>query len=85
MFYDRGAQIASALSRLDINEYAEAPNISSIITSILGSVRKIAKRMEQLGCYGTDFYESGYPLHSPVFPSVPLPCVTVCHHISTGR
>jgi len=26
----------------------------------------------------------GYPLHSPVFPSLPLPCVTVCHHISTG-
>jgi len=28
---------------------------------------------------GTD-----YPLHSPVSPSPPLPCVTVCHHISTG-
>jgi len=26
---------------------------------------------------------TGYPLHSPVSPSVPLPCVTVCHHIST--
>jgi hypothetical protein len=25
-----------------------------------------------------------YPLHSPVSPSLPLPCVTVCHHISTG-
>ena len=23
-------------------------------------------------------------LHSPVSPSLPLPCVTVCHHISTG-
>ena len=27
---------------------------------------------------------TGYPLHSPVSPSPPLPCVTVCHHISTG-
>jgi hypothetical protein len=27
---------------------------------------------------------TGYLLHSPVFPSLPLPCVTVCHHISTG-
>jgi len=27
---------------------------------------------------------SGYPLHSPVSHSLPLPCVTVCHHISTG-
>jgi hypothetical protein len=25
-----------------------------------------------------------YPLHSPVSPSLPLPYVTVCHHISTG-
>ena len=27
---------------------------------------------------------TGYPLHSTVSPSHPLPCVTVCHHISTG-
>jgi len=26
---------------------------------------------------------TGYPLHSPVSPSLPLLCVTVCHHIST--
>jgi len=27
---------------------------------------------------------TGYPLLSSVSPSLPLPCVTVCHHISTG-
>jgi hypothetical protein len=27
---------------------------------------------------------TGYPLHSPVSPLLPLPCVTVCHHSSTG-
>jgi hypothetical protein len=27
---------------------------------------------------------TGFPLHSPVSSSLPLPCVTVCHHISTG-
>ena len=27
---------------------------------------------------------TGYPLHPPVSPSLPLPCVTVCHHISNG-
>ena len=27
---------------------------------------------------------TGYPLHSPVSPSHPVPCATVCHHISTG-
>ena len=24
---------------------------------------------------------TGYPLHSPISPSLSLPCVTVCHHI----
>jgi hypothetical protein len=27
---------------------------------------------------------TGYPLHSLVSPSLLLPCVTECHHISTG-
>jgi len=27
---------------------------------------------------------TGYPFHSPVSPSLPFLCVTVCHHISTG-
>jgi hypothetical protein len=27
---------------------------------------------------------TGYPIHSPVSPSLPVRCVTVCHHISTG-
>jgi hypothetical protein len=27
---------------------------------------------------------TGYPLHPPVSHSLPLPCVTVCHHISNG-
>jgi len=27
---------------------------------------------------------TGYVLYSPVSPSLPLPCVAVCHHISIG-
>jgi hypothetical protein len=27
---------------------------------------------------------TGYALHLPVFPSLPLLCITVCHHISAG-
>jgi len=27
---------------------------------------------------------TGYPLQSPVSPSLLLPCVTVCHHISNA-
>jgi hypothetical protein len=29
-------------------------------------------------------WEYWLPTPSPVSPSLPLPCVTVCHHISTG-
>jgi len=35
-------------------------------------------------CSEIECKTTGYPLHSPVSPSLPLPCVTVCHHISTG-
>ena len=28
--------------------------------------------------------DTDYPLHSTVSPSIPLPCVTLCHHISTA-
>ena len=27
---------------------------------------------------------TGYPLHWPVSPSLPLLCITMCHHVSTG-
>ena len=27
---------------------------------------------------------TGYPFHSAVSPSLPPPCVTLCHHVSTG-
>ena len=27
---------------------------------------------------------TGYPLPSPFSASLPLPCITVCHHVSTG-
>jgi len=35
-------------------------------------------------CSEVEWKTIGYPLHSPVSPSLPLPCVTVCHHISAG-
>ena len=28
---------------------------------------------------------TGYPLHSPFSPPLPLPCVTVCHHFTTSN
>ena len=34
-------------------------------------------------CSEVEWKTAGYPLHSPVSPSFPLPCVTVCHQVST--
>ena len=34
--------------------------------------------------FGGSVESTGYPLHSPVSPSLPLPCVTVCHQVSNA-
>ena len=34
-------------------------------------------------CSEVQCQTTGYPLHSHVLPSLPLPCVTVCHQVST--
>jgi len=34
-------------------------------------------------CSEVDCKTTGYPLHSHVSPSLPLPCVTVCQQVST--
>ena len=34
-------------------------------------------------CSNVQCKTTGYPLHSHVPPSLPLPCVTVCHQVST--
>jgi len=65
---------------------------SSPFKSVRGSVQSTTGnrgvRVSGSNAGYTTFRDSvkstGYPLHSPVSPSLPLPCVTVCHHISTG-
>ena len=34
-------------------------------------------------CSEVECKTTGYPLHSHVYPSLHLPCVTVCHQVST--
>ena len=34
-------------------------------------------------CSEVEFKTTGYPFHSHVSPSLPLPCVTACHQVST--
>jgi hypothetical protein len=35
-------------------------------------------------CFRGSVKSTGYPLHLPVSPSLPLPCVAVCLQVSTG-
>jgi len=35
-------------------------------------------------CSEVQCKSSGYPLQSPISPSLPFPRVTVCHHVSNG-
>ena len=39
--------------------------------------------MLDIPCSEIECKTTGYPLHSHVSPSLPLPCVTVCHQVPT--
>jgi hypothetical protein len=71
--------------RLSAKRTSPFKSAGALVQSTTGS-RGVRISGSNAGC--TTFRESvkstGYPLHSPVSPSLPLPCVTVCRHISTG-
>jgi hypothetical protein len=46
--------------------------------------RQTKRENSAISRQGGSVKSTGYPLHSPASPSLPLRCVTVCHHISTG-
>jgi len=60
----------------------------SAVTSVQSTTGSRGVRISGINAGYTMFRGSvkgtGYPPHSPVSPSLPLPWVTVCHHISTG-
>jgi len=60
-------------------------SVGESVQSTTGS-RGVRIEVSNVGCtvFRGSVNGTGYPLHSPVSPSLPLPCVTVCHHISTG-
>ena len=55
------------------------------IQSTTGS-RSVRISSSNAGCnmFRGSVKSTAYTLHSPVSPSLSLPCITVCHHISTG-
>ena len=59
--------------------------LNSRITMLLGSLYVfIVGSNAAYTMFRGSVKNTGYPLYSPVSPSFPHPCVTVCHHISTG-
>jgi len=57
---------------------------TSVQSSIGSRVVRISGSNAGYTMFRGSVKSTGYPLHSPVFPSLALRCVTVCHHISTG-
>ena len=64
----------------------KSPGASVQSTTGSRGVRVSGSNGSNAGCtvFRGSVKSTGYPLHSPVSPSLSLPCVTVCHQISTG-
>ena len=75
-----------AETRFRLSAIRTSPSKSRGVTSLQSTAGSRGVRISGSNAGYTVFRRSvkgtGYPLHSPVSPSLPLPCVTVCHHIS---
>jgi hypothetical protein len=78
---------ASAETRFRLSAKLTSPfeSAEASVQSTAGS-RGVRISGSNAGCtmFRGSVKSTGYRLHSPVSPSLLLPCVTVCHHISTG-
>ena len=76
-----------AETRFRLSEKQTSP-FKSAGTSVQSTTRSRGVPISGSNAGCTNFRGSvkgtGYPLHSPVSPSLPLPCVTLCYHITTG-
>jgi len=76
-----------AETRFSLSAKQTSP-IKSAVASVQSTADRRGVRISGSNTGYTTFRGSvkstGYPLNSPVSPSLPLPCVTVCHHVSTG-
>ena len=76
---------AETRSRLSAKRTSPFKSAGASVQSVTGSRRvRISGSNAGYTMFRGSTKGTGYPLHSPVSPSLPLPCVTVCHHISTG-
>ena len=76
---------AETIFRLSVKRTSPFKSVGASVQSTTGSrgVRISASNAGYTMFRGS-VKSTGYPHHSPVSPSLPLPLVTVCHHISTG-
>jgi len=74
--------------RLSYIEDARCLKVKSAVASVQSTTGSRGVRISGSNAgytmYRGSVKSTGYPLHSPVSPSLPLPCVAVCHHVSTG-
>ena len=76
---------AETRSRLSAKRTSQFKSAEASVQSTTGSrVVRIGGSNARYTTFRGSVKSTGYPLNSPVSPSLPLPCVTVCHHISTG-
>ena len=70
--------------RLSANRTSPFKSAGASVQSITGS-RSVRINGSNAGytMFRGSVKGTGYPLHSPISPSLPLPCVTVCRHVST--
>jgi len=60
-------------------------NLQGRLFSLLLAAEVCASAVVMLDTPRSEVCEStGYPLHSPFSPSLPLPCVTMCHQVSNA-
>jgi hypothetical protein len=76
---------AETIFRLSAKRSSPFKSAGASVQSTTGS-RGVRIRGSNAGCtkFRGSVKSTGYPLRSPVSPSLPLPCVTVCHQVSTG-
>jgi hypothetical protein len=71
--------------RLSVKRTSPFKSAEASVQSTTGSrVVRISGSNDGYTMFRGSVKSTGYPLHLPVSPSLSLPCVTVCHHISAG-
>jgi len=73
---------AETIFRLSAKRTNPFKSVRALVQSITGSRgERISGSNAGYTMFRGSVKSNGYPLHSPVSPSLPLPCVIVCHYI----